>query len=157
LPYLKKEFLSYQKMAGLPFEQVFPDLPDSASVLQASTLASVLLINNGKKGFEQRSLPSDIQLAPVFDFYTGDLNGDHFPDLMAGGNFYGVTPYEGRYDALLLTPFVGNRQGGFDAQPYEPVTNSIGGEIRKILPIRIAGRNGLLVGRNNMTPVILQY
>jgi hypothetical protein len=157
LPYLKKRFLSYQKMAGLPFDEVFDDLPSSTGTLQASVLTSILLINNGRNGFERRNLAREIQLAPVFDFFIGDLNGDKIPDLMAGGNFYGVTPYEGRYDGLLLTPFAGIKHGGFNAQAFEPVTNSIRGEIRRIVAVNIGGKNSLLIGRNNMSPVILQY
>ncbi|HSB93801.1 MAG TPA: VCBS repeat-containing protein, partial [Flavitalea sp.] len=157
LPYLKKTFLSYEKMAGLPFDEVFPDLPEGTTELQVSTLESILLINNGSGGFGKRALPREVQLAPVFDFFTGDLNGDRLPDLVAGGNFYGVTPYEGRYDGLLLSPFPGNRTGGFDRQVYEPVTNSIRGETRKILSLEAGGKSALLVGRNNNTPVLLQY
>ena len=85
------------------------------------------------------------------------MNGDRHPDLIAGGNFYGVTPYEGRYDGLLLSPFPRNSKAGFDRQVYEPVTNAIRGETRKIISLKVGGKDALLVGRNNMTPVLLRY
>jgi hypothetical protein len=28
-----------------------------------------------------------------------DIDNDGFPDILAGGNFYGVSTYQGRYDA----------------------------------------------------------
>ena len=71
-------------------------------------------------------------------------------------SYYGF-PYEGRYDGLLLSPFPGNSKAGFDRQVYEPVTNAIRGETRKIISLKVGGKNALLIGRNNMTPVLLRY
>lgn len=157
LPFLKKEFLSYSKMAGVPFSQVFRELPDTVLQLSAAEFRSIVLIGKADGSFVESKLPDAAQVAPIFAFFNADFNHDGHQDLIAGGNFYGVTPYEGRYDGLLLTPFPGSAGGTFEKQVYEPVTNSIRGEIRKMVSINVNGQACLLIVRNNDRPVLLSY
>ncbi|HEX4374977.1 MAG TPA: hypothetical protein VHZ50_16855, partial [Puia sp.] len=91
-----------------------------------------------------------------FSFYLDDFNHDNKKDLLAGGNFYGVIPFEGRYDAMPLTVALGNNSGNFNCMlPYpEPI---VGGEIRDIKPIKIAGKKCIIVARNNDSLLILKY
>lgn len=156
LPVLKKNYLSYSKMAGVPFGDVFNNLPENTQILEASTLSSMVLLRSGSS-YIPRVLPREVQLAPVFSFYVGDLDGDRVNDLIAGGNFYGVTPYEGRYDGLLATPLFGAGKGDFNKQAYDPIFSKVGGEVRKIVPINISGTHCLLIARNNGTPVVIAY
>jgi len=55
--------------------------------------------------FELHALPVEAQFAPIYASLAGDFDGDGKIDLVTAGNFSGVTPLEGRYDAsygLLL-------------------------------------------------------
>ncbi len=156
MPYLKKEFLSYNKMAGKTTEEIFGRKLNSSAVFEAATMQSVVLMNNHDGTFTTIPLPMPMQLAPVFSFYMDDFDKDNKKDLLAGGNFYGVIPFEGRYDAMPLTFGLGNNKGNFDCTiPYaEPIIN---GEIRDIKSINIAGKKCIIVARNNDSLKVLHY
>jgi len=97
LPVLKKAYLSYREVAGQTVQYIFYDLFKDYKELQAETLSSSCFINDAKGNFTRIDLPDEAQLAPVFSF--APLNNSY----LVTGNFYGTTPYEGRYDALLPT------------------------------------------------------
>ena len=62
---------------------------------------------------------------------------------LAAGNFYGVVPYEGRYDALRPTVFSYNKTSGGFNQPFSlPAMN---GEVRDAKWIKTAGGNVLVI------------
>lgn len=150
LPYLKKEYLSYDKMAGKTVEEIFGHRLDTAKLFEATTLASVVLINDRKGHFTVKELPAQLQWAPVFSFITGDFNHDGKTDLLAGGNFYGTTPYEGRYDALPLSLCFGDGKGNFNpVLPVPETFRDVTGEVRDIKAISIKGMPAIIVARNN--------
>lgn len=67
---------------------------------------------------------------------------------MAAGNFYGVVPYEGRYDALLPSVFSFSKQ----ANDLKFLANAAiaDGEVRDAKWIRYAGgKQVLIVAQNN--------
>jgi enediyne biosynthesis protein E4 len=156
MPFLRKEFPSYGEMAGKTTEEIFGSRLDSSVVFKAVTMQSVVLINNHHNGFTVIPLPMQMQLAPVFSFFQDDFNKDSKKDLLTGGNFYDVLPFEGRYDAMPLTVGLGNNNGNFTCKiPYgEPI---IAGEIRDIEPINVAGKKCIIVARHNDTLKILSY
>src|SRR4029079_17666671 len=116
LPVLKKAYERYDAVAGKTVQYVFFDLFKDYTELKAETLSSSCFINDGKGNFVRKDLPEDLQLAPIMSF-TSDAGGD----LFAAGNFYGVIPYEGRYDALCPTVF-----------SFEKMTNRF--KIASVLP-----------------------
>jgi hypothetical protein len=143
-------------MAGKTTEEIFGNRLDSAVIFKAATMQSVVLINNRLNGYSVIPLPMQMQLAPIFSFYQDDFNKDRKKDLLTGGNFYDVLPFEGRYDAMPLTVGLGNNNGIFTCKiPYnEPI---ISGEIRDIEPINIAGKKCIIIARHNDTLKILSY
>src|SRR5260370_41653465 len=68
LPYLKKQYLSYGEMAGKTVEEIFGNKLDSSALFQIYTLASTVLMNDGKEHFTPSLLPAASQWSPVFDF-----------------------------------------------------------------------------------------
>ena len=181
LPGLRKRFLHYASMAGQSIEQIWPELADHAQILKANMLASMLFLNKGQKGFLGQQLPFDHQLAPIFCFLTGDYNHDGRTDLLAGGNFFGVNPYEGRYDAMAISLSTGQGQGRLNApgntwnlppgkawtlppdntstQPRNTWTlPPVKGEVRDLQHIRLAAnKNAILIARNNDSILVWQY
>lgn len=158
LPYLKKEYLSYSIMAGKTVEEIFKEKLYKAKLFKASTMASILLLNDGKGHFMKKELPVQMQWAPVFSFAPADYDHDGKIDFLAGGNFYGTTPYEGRYDALPLTLCIGDGKGNFKTQiPVPEVLSNVHGEIRNIQHITIAGKDALIIAVNNSQLIFLQY
>lgn len=158
LPYLKKEFLSYSKMAGKTVTEIFGQRLNKAKVFEAATLASMILINDGKGYFTSSILPSPLQWSPLFSFAPFDYNHDGKPDILAGGNFYGTQPYEGRYDAMSLALATGDGTGNFmTVLPLEETIRNVCGEVRDIKTIKLSNnKTGLLVAINNGNLVLLQ-
>lgn len=152
LPVLKKAYLKYSEVAGKTVDYIFYDLFKDYIELTAEELSSSCFINNGKGGFKKLQLPHELQLAPVFSFTP---LSDNKPGLfLAGGNFYGVTPYEGRYDALLPTAFSFNKETSeFNVVATLP---SVAGEIRDQKWINYKGDKWLIVARNNDSIMFLK-
>ena len=147
LPYLKKEFLSYQKMAGKSVEEIFGNKLNGSLELQANTLASVVLINKGQLQFEVRQLPSNFQWMPLFAFAKMPVTNN----IIGGGNFYGVLPFEGRYDNALM-PVMDMQENII----YQATPNILKGEVRNMHWIRLAGnKTVLVVARNNLPLAVL--
>jgi hypothetical protein len=159
LPYLKKKYLSYGEMAGKTVEEIFGKKLDSAAQFMAYTLASIVLINDGKGHFTPSLLPASVQWAPVSAFAPDDFNGDGKMDFLTGGNFYGTAPFEGRYDAMPLELYLGDGKGGFNGVfPLPAPLDTLTGEVRSLQPIRLAnGKKALIVGFNNDRLRLLQY
>jgi len=153
LPVLKKAYLNYSEVAGKTVQYTFYDLFKDYLELKAETLGSSSFINDGKGNFKMQELPAAIQIAPVFAFAQSQVN--NAPGYMAAGNFYGVLPYEGRYDALYPALFTYNtKSNGFSKQLTLP---EISGEFRDAKWINCAGNKKLLVlARNNNSLVFLK-
>ncbi|MFC4231953.1 VCBS repeat-containing protein [Parasediminibacterium paludis] len=150
IPVLKKAYVTYGEVAGKTVQYMFFDLFKDYSELQAETLSSTCFINDGKGGFISSQLPDAVQFAPVFSFTS--LGSTNF---LAGGNFYGVIPYEGRYDGLVPSIFsYANQTASFKMKSILP---AIDGEIRdtKWLTTK-GGQKLLLIARNNGTIVFLK-
>jgi enediyne biosynthesis protein E4 len=88
-------------------------------------------------------LPDELQLAPVLTFTT--LTDNNY---FAAGNFHGVLPYEGKYDALQPSCFsFNNKTGQFN---FQSILSSINGEVRDAKWINYArGKKVLVIARNN--------
>ena len=111
-----------------------------------------MLINNTKNGFTITSLPSQVQWSPVFTFFTDDFDHDGTTDILAAGNFYGVLPYEGRYDANYGTVLLNKKNPGFKMPNPLQTGFSVDAEVRDIKLIKtIHGKKMIAVARNNDT------
>tara|TARA_R110002051_G_C8748097_1_gene499917 strand:- start:99 stop:3416 length:3318 start_codon:yes stop_codon:yes gene_type:complete len=98
--FLKRKFTSYKDFAGKPLEELFDDEQlENANLLTAEQLASGYLLNvNGNFKFE--SFEASLQVAPLTTFLKYDFDGDGKEEVMAGGNYFGVSPYHGRLGSL---------------------------------------------------------
>lgn len=145
LPVLKKAYLRYSEVAGKTVQYMLYDLFKNYRELKAETLSSSCFINDGKGGFKQVVLPDELQLAPVFTFSS--FSQGTASSFFAGGNFYGVIPYEGRYDALLPSVFSFDKQKNSFSVAGLP---GIAGEVRDAKWINYTGgAKVLVVARNN--------
>jgi enediyne biosynthesis protein E4 len=144
LPVLKKAYLQYDEVAGKTVQYMFYDLFAGSRELKAEVLASSCFINDGKGNFSRKDLQNDLQLAPLFTFLPMAAAGNY----LTAGNFYGVIPYEGRYDAQLPTVFSYNKPvNAFSTTVSLP---EVQGEVRDAKWIRCAGGKRILaLARNN--------
>lgn len=155
---VKKRYLDYRPFAESTFEEAFPpEMLEGAVHLQAFTLASCWAENQGAGSFELHELPVQAQFAPLFGLTAGDFNSDGRQDILGVGNWYGVRPSLGRYDASYGLCLGGGEGGAFMA--VEPAESgfAVFGEGRAIAPVRRAdGSLLLVVGRNDDVPVVFR-
>ncbi|MEO7501976.1 MAG: hypothetical protein ABIW94_05020, partial [Gemmatimonadaceae bacterium] len=79
-----------------------------------------------------------------------DFDGDRKIDLVLGGNFYGVTPVRGRYDASYGLLLRGDGSGRFVSVEMEKSGVAIEGQIRRLASLRRArGDRMIVAARNN--------
>ncbi len=153
LPVLKKAYLTYSEVAGKTVDYMFYDLFKDYREFKAETLSSSCFVNDGKGGFKRIDLPEELQMAPVMSF--AQVNNQNTTSWMAGGNFFGVIPYEGRYDALQPTLF------SFSKSENKFKSSSIiadfDGEVRDIKWLKGRGEYKVMViARNNRELVFMR-
>ena len=150
LPLLKHSRLGYGEVAGKPVQSLFGSMLDGARVFKAEELGSTCFFNDGRGGFSAVELPWQLQLSPVFAFAALDSGR-----WLAAGNFYGVQPFEGRYDALYPTVFGYAKATRRLRCAY--TLPDISGEVRDAKWLRGAdGLRMLVLARNNGEMVFLR-
>jgi len=150
LPYLKKKFLRYDAYAGKSIDEIFTQGElEKASVLTVDQTQSCVFYNNGKGRFSMKPLPIRAQFSAVFSILVTDVNNDGIKDLYLGGNFYGLKPEVGRYDANYGTVLLGNQKHGFDYLPPSKSGLFVTGEVRDISTINTRAGKQIIVARNN--------
>ena len=157
LPYLKKRFLKYSDYAGKTIDQVFTsDELERAQKLIVNQTQSCVFINDGKGNFKMTALPTMAQISPVFGVLVTDINGDGIKDIFLGGNFYGLKPEVGRFDASYGVTFLGSKQGSFMYMKQAESGLFIRGEVRDVKEIAIPGGSYIIMARNNDSLQIFQ-
>ena len=157
MPALRQRYPSYRSFGAARVEDILPAAELArATVLSAHTFSSSVALSTGS-GFRLQPLPVEAQMFPVFSALARDFDGDGRVDLLLGGNFYGVPPLYGRYDAgngLLLH---GAGDGSFAAVDMAASGVDLTGEVRDLRVVRRAGgRLAVAVARNNETVRLLQ-
>jgi hypothetical protein len=151
LPVLKKAYLNYKDVAGKTVQYMFYDLFKNYTEMKAETLSSSLFINDKKGNFQRSDLPDELQLAPVMAFAAGSAQTGGY---WAGGNYYEVMPYEGRYDALQPSCLsYKNDQAGFSVTNNLP---SVKGQVRDIKWINYGGEKVMILAINNAGLIFLR-
>lgn len=147
LPVLKKAYVTYGEVAGKTVQYILYDLFKNYTERKAEVLSNSVFVNDGKGGFTRKDLIKELQYAPVMSFADAGSN-----NWLAGGNFYGVTPYEGRYDALYPTFFNWSKQEA----AVQALLPGIKGEVRDIKSIKTKNGTILVVARNNQPLLFLR-
>ena len=151
IPALKKDFLYFADYAGKPIDKIFTEEQlKGVNVLEVKETRSALFSNDGKGNFTIEAFPQMAQLSYVFGAYVGDLNSDQNKDVFLAGNFYGLKPQAGRFDASYGVTLLAEKGEHFSYLPPSESGLFINGEVRDIKAIRKAtGGNYILVGVNN--------
>ena len=151
IPRLRDRYATYAAFGAARVEDILPagELAQ-ASVREARILASSVALNNGNGTFTLAPLPAEAQFAPIRAVLVGDFDGDGRPDLLVGGNLYGVPPVLGRYDASYGLLLSGMGDGRFSSVDMERSGLMIEGQVRHIGWLRQAdGKRIIVVARNN--------
>jgi enediyne biosynthesis protein E4 len=154
-PALAKRFPTYASFGASRIEDIVPRKKlRQARLFEADTFASAVALNRGGgRGdgtFELRALPTEAQFAPIYASLAGDFDGDGKTDLIVAGNFSGVTPLQGRYDASYGLLLRGDGSGTFAPVDMEQSGLAIEGQARRMAWWKRAnGERLIVVARNN--------
>jgi hypothetical protein len=158
MPPLRRRYDSYAKFGASTVDDILPSNElRRATVMEARYLASAIAINEGNGTFSLRALPAEAQFAPVYATLVDDFDGDGHVDILLGGNFHGVTPLRGRYDASFGLLLRGDSTGRFTSVDLEESGLEIDGQVRDMKWLRQAnGGRAIVVARNNDAVVVLR-
>jgi len=158
IPAIKKKFLQFKTYAGKQFSEIFSgDELKQATILTAKETRSAVFLNGGKGHFTMEALPLEAQLSPMFTAVVSDLNGDGFTDILLAGNFYGLKPQTGRFDASFGTLLLGDSQHHFHYEAPKQSGLFIRGEARDATILNPGKKDPLIVvARNNDDLLIFQ-
>jgi enediyne biosynthesis protein E4 len=152
MPSLKKQILHYKDYAGKSIEEIFDkDQLKTSQVKKIEELSSGFLINEGSK-MTFKALPIEAQFSPIYGIVYQDFDQDKIPDLLLGGNFYGLKPETGRWDASYGTLLKGKGKGAFDIVKNKQVGLNIKGQVRDI----VSFGNKIIIAKNGENLQILQ-
>jgi len=98
----------------------------------------------------------EAQLAPVQAVIADDFDRDGHVDLLLGGNFYGVPPIQGRYDASYGLFLRGTAAGRFVATDMAHSGIEITGQVRRLRSLRTTNGRLVAVARNGDRLLLLQ-
>ena len=158
IPSLKAKYPTYRDFGASKIESILPlaDLA-KATVLQATHFASSLALSNGNGAFALRPLPMGAQFAPIRAALAGDFDGDGKLDVIVAGNFYGVAPLLGRYDASYGLLLRGDGTGALSSVDMMASGLRIEGQVRHMAKLHSANGDQLIVvARNDNTLQLLR-
>jgi hypothetical protein len=158
MPQLRSRYPSYAAFGASRIEDILPaEQLRHADVLEARTFTTSVALNTGNGSFDLQPLPAEAQFAPVNAAIAEDFTGDGHPDLLLGGNFGGVTPLFGRYDASYGLLLEGDGSGRFTSVDLERSGLEIEGQVRDMKWLRRPrGGRVVVVARNNDRVVVLR-
>ena len=153
LKYLSKKYPDYNSFKEATIQDIFTENELKSSVqLEANTLSSVILINDGNFNFKVQPLPFEAQFTPIYAIATSDFDKDGDIDIILGGNLFGVMPEFGRYDASFGNYLENQGNGTFKHFKTGKGLN-IKGQIRDI---KVLG-NQIFITKNNDSLEVYNY
>ena len=155
LPSLNKKFLSYKAFAQATVGELFgEDNLKAADQKEVYTLEHSIFLNDGTNGFNRFNLPYETQLTSAKILYLHDFDEDGLEDILLAGNDFNINTQLGRLDAGHGMVLLNQGFGSFvKSSQYRP---EIKGQARAVSKIVIDNVDGLLIGRNNDSPVLLK-
>jgi hypothetical protein len=110
----KKRFNTYKKYAVATMDELLtPEQRKGALKLNANTLQSCYLRNEGGGKFTLIPLPVEAQFSAINGMVVDDFDGDGNLDVLMNGNDYSTSVGIGQYDAFYGLLLKGDGTGGF--------------------------------------------
>ena len=97
---LRKKFTNYKSFAGKSIDAIFEkSVLKKAHIFEVNTLASGYLKNDNNI-FTFVPFKNELQVSPISAFLQYDFDADGVNEVLAAGNYFGVSPYHGRFDSF---------------------------------------------------------
>ncbi len=160
IPSLRKKFDTYNSFALSSLQDIYSEITLGAmNKLEAVTLESGVLLNDGDAKFVFKPLPRLAQIAPGNGVVVSDFNGDRHQDLFIAQNNYSPEPETGHMDGGLSLLLAGDGLGGFKAIWPSESGIVIPGDAKSVVMSYVDDDAwpDLLVGRNNDSSIALRH
>jgi hypothetical protein len=140
-PAIKKKYEQYKRFAVATMDDIIPaDKRSNALRLQANTLQSCFLRNDGNGKFTLLPLPLEAQVSVINGMIADDFDGDGNLDVLVNGNDFGTDISIGRYDALNGLLLKGDGNGRFSPLSIQQSGIYIPGNGKAL--VKLAGSKG---------------
>ena len=97
---LRKKFTTYKSFAGKSIDDIFEkSVLKKSHIFEVHTLASGYLKNENNR-FSFIPFKNELQVSPITAFLEYDFNDDGENEILVAGNYFGVSPYQGRFDSF---------------------------------------------------------
>ncbi len=153
LPNWNIPFSTNKKFAEKSFHQLITASQRRGTLeKKAVEFKTSLLVNEGNGNFRLQALPGNAQNGPVFGITVHDFTNDGKPDILLGGNLWGMPVDRGRLDGNRGVLLV--NESGLKFREYKPSRGLLTGQIRDFALVPYLSQYRLFVGRNNGKLVI---
>ncbi len=158
LPLLKKENLKHKDYARSTLQDLIPEEKrNKALVLNSSYHSSIVAWNKGNGTFDVERLPSDVQLSCVTAIAVADMDQDGKPDLVLGGNNYGMLPQFSRLDASTGHILLNHGINHWEVMKPNLSGWRVKGEVKSIDIFPFRDSAFLFTVRNNDKPLLFSF
>lgn len=152
---LRKQNLKHSEFAKKSIQELFDgNVLKKSSVKHINYMSTIIAYNEGQGKFTVQELPLPVQLSSVNAIRVSDINKDGKPDLVMGGNKFGLLPQFSRLDASYGHVLLNKGKREFQYLNTNESGIEVRGEVRDIVEIRGKGRGYWLWLQNNEKPVL---
>jgi hypothetical protein len=156
MPGIKKKFPTYKPFALATMDEILsPEQRKGALRLQATTMQSCFLRNDGGGRFTALPLPMEAQVSVINGMIVDDFDGDGDLDVLVNGNDYGTEVGTGRYDALNGLLLKGDGDGNFTPLPIIRSGIYIPGNGKALVKLQGSSGRYLVAASQNRGPLKL--
>ncbi|MDB2463335.1 VCBS repeat-containing protein [Flavobacteriaceae bacterium] len=96
---LRKQYTQYSAFANQPLTKIRGLDFDQVQVLNVDELASGYF-ENKEGNYQFVRFDQELQQSPITAFLAADFNQDQNTEILVGGNYFGVIPFQGRFDSF---------------------------------------------------------
>lgn len=137
LSIMRTRFPDYKSYADATLNDIFTkEELEKAKHVEVNTLNTTLFMSDSKGKFQEKPLPIETQVSPVFTLTTLDFDHDGKKDLLFCGNINRGRLRFGKYDANYGLLLKGDGNGLFKTIPQQQSGFGIKGDVRSVLKLQ---------------------
>jgi hypothetical protein len=149
LPYIAENFPTYEGFATASLQEIIgKDKVEDCLRLELTEFRNGIFWGTPDGDYRFEAFPVEAQLSPLVGFTIADANGDGKTEVIAAGNLFDTEVETTRYDAGLGVILSWSEKGWTVHLPKETGFYA-GGNIRALLPIRIADAQAIVTARGH--------